>query len=763
MTSHARLVPGQMLLHYRLVEVIGEGGMGQVWKALDATLERHVALKVLPSELTQDPDRLGRFEQEARLLAALNHPNVAVVHGLHQAEGVRFLTMELVDGEDLSWRLRRGALPLVAALKVGAQVAAALEATHARGIVHRDLKPANIRITPGGAVKVLDFGVAKALPLGLDSEAVTSGGESRSSRTRAGLVLGTPAYMSPEQAEGLPVDARCDVWAFGCVLYEALTGSRGFDAIGRPVLTPTVPTDALEWTTLPAATPAPVRDLLRRCLTSDVHQRLADMGVAREALESALTVLPGDARDAGVRGPASVAVLPFVNMSADPENQYFSDGLTEELINALTRIPTLHVASRTSAFSFRSSHLDIRQIADQLNVRVVVEGSVRRAGSRVRVAAQLINAADGYHLWSERYDREMADVFDIQDDIVASIVKALVPALLSKAKRAVRRPTENLDAYELYLRGRHYWHQRSPGTLHTAIHCFEQAVALDPDYALAYTGLADCYSILRVYGWISAGDSRPRAFDAVTRAAELDPTLGEVHYSQGFFTFSFEPAWRQAEAHFKNAIALSPRSSLAQVYFGLYLAARYRFDEATALVAAALELDPLSPFVQAVAALTAYLARRFDQAETSARRALELQPDYLLGLWVLGLALYGLDRNEEGTAAMERVVAVSRAPIFVGMLGFGYAREARIDEARRLLQELEDRRSRGEYVMPVAQLAVWIGLKDVAAIRGALEACMTDATPAQPVRTVWGPFLDQFRGDHEIDRLLDRLYDGARP
>jgi serine/threonine-protein kinase len=741
------LASGKTLLNYRLVEVIGEGGMGQVWKAFDATLERHVALKVLPSALTHDPDRLARFEQEARLLAALNHPNVAVVHGLHQAHDVRFVTMEFVDGEDLSQRLRRGPLPVAAALKVGAQVAAALEATHARGIVHRDLKPANIRLTPTGSVKVLDFGVAKVLPSDSDSDAATAL-DPRDSRTRAGFVLGTPAYMSPEQAEGRPVDARSDVWAFGCVLYEALTGARACDA--------------LDLTTLPGATPAPVRDLLRRCLTADVYRRLADMRVAREALENTIAGLPAESTEAGARGRASIAVLPFVNMSADADNQYFSDGLTEELINALTRLPALHVASRTSTFSFRGSHLDVRHIADQLNVRVVVEGSVRRAGSRVRVTAQLVDAADGYHIWSERYDREMADVFDIQDEIVASIVKALVPALLGKAAHSVRRPTENLDAYELYLRGRHYWHQRSPGTLHTAINCFEQAVAYDPGYALAYAGLADCYCILRVYGWISAPDSRPRALDAVSRAVELDATLGEVQYSQAFVSFTFDRSWRRAERHFKEAVALSPRSSLAQVYYGLYLGARYRFGEAMPLVEAARELDPLSPFVQAAVALTVYLAGRFDQAESGARRALELQPDYLLGLWVLGLALCGLDRHQEAIATLERAAALSRAPIFVGMLGFGYARAGRVEAATLLLRELEDRRSRGEYVMPVAQLTVSTGLGDIGAIRSALNACITDATPAQPLRTVCGPFLDGFRTDREIDRLLDQLYDGAR-
>jgi serine/threonine protein kinase/Flp pilus assembly protein TadD len=763
MSSELFLSPGRVLLHYRLVELIGEGGMGKVWKALDTTLERYVALKVLPTSLAHDPDRLDRFEREARLLASLNHPNVAVVYGMHEAESVRFLAMEFVAGEDLSARLKRGPLPLSAALKTGAQVAAALEATHARGIVHRDLKPANIRITPADSVKVLDFGIAKALLRDMPAETTTVAART-GGVTEIGMVVGTPAYMSPEQADGIPVDARADVWAFACVLYEALTGVRAFGAIGRSPLLSAAERNHPDWGALPVATPPSVRELLRRCLTRDVERRLADIGAAREVIESALAGLSDAAAPvAGVHSRKSVAVLPFVNMSTDLENQFFSDGLAEDLINALTRLPALHVASRTSTFRFRDSNLDVRQIGEHLAVGAVVEGSVRRAGKRLRVTAQLIDVSSGYHLWSERYDREVADVFDIQDDIVASIVKALEPALLGESKKAVRRPTENVEAYELYLQGRHYWHQRSPGTLHLAIQHFERAIALEPGFALAFAGLADCYGLLRTYGWVSASDSRPRALEAVTRAAELDPGLAEVRYSQGFFTLCFERAWRQAEPYFKDALAINPRSSLARVYYGLYLAARYRFDEGVSQIEKARDQDPLSPFVHAMSALAMYVSLRFDEAEAGARRSLELQPDYLLGLWVLGMALCGRDRADDAVVSLERLVAFSRAPIFVGMLGFAYARVGRPEDAGRLLNELDERRSRGEYVIPLAQLAIFMGLSDVPALRRALESCIADTTPVQPVRTVLGPFLDRFRHDPEIDRMLERYYDGARP
>jgi serine/threonine-protein kinase len=761
MSSEAFLSPGRILLHYRLVELIGEGGMGQVWKALDTALERYVALKVLPVALAHDRDRLDRFDREARLLASLNHPNVAVVYGLHEAASVRFLAMELVAGEDLSVRLKRGPMPLSAALKTGAQVAAALEATHARGIVHRDLKPGNIRITPTDSVKVLDFGIAKALLRDVAAETTTMVAHPGS--TEIGIVVGTPAYMSPEQADGLPVDARADVWAFACVLYEALTGIRALGATGRSAVLSAAGSDHPDWSALPVATPPSIRELLRRCLVRDVERRLSDIGAAREVIESTLAGMSDPAAPTGLRARQSVAVLPFDNMSADPENQFFSDGLSEDLINALTRLPALHVASRTSAFRFRNSNLDVRQIGEQLGVAAVVEGSVRRAGKRLRVTAQLINAGDGYHLWSERYDREAADVFDIQDDIVASIVKALEPALLGESTKTVHRPTENVEAYELYLQGRHYWHQRSPGTMNLAIQHFERAIALEPGFALAFAGLADCYGLLRTYGWLSASDSRPHALQAVTRAAELDPGLAEVRYSQGFFTLCFEPAWRQAEPYFKDALAINPRSSLARIYYGLYLAARYRYDEAGLQIAKAQDQDPLSPFIHAVSGLAMYVSRRFEEAKAAAQRSLDLQADYLLGLWVLGMALCGRDRADDAVVNLERLIAFSRAPIFVGMLGFAYAHGGRSEDAGRLLLELDERRSRGEYVIPLAQLAIFLGMGDVAAIRRALEACIADTTPVQPVRTVLGPFLDQFRHDRDIDRMLERYYDGARP
>jgi serine/threonine protein kinase/Flp pilus assembly protein TadD len=755
----AKLAPGNMLLQFRLSAQIGTGGMGVVWKAFDTALERHVALKCLPAEFSNEPAHLARFEREAKLLAALNHPNVATIYGLHTANGLRFLTMELVDGSDLRRHLlKTGALPLTTALRVAADTAAGLAAAHAVGIVHRDLKPGNICLTAAGTAKVLDFGLGKRSPQpGVDATtelADTSG-------TTPGTVLGTAKYMSPEQARGELADLRCDVWAFGAVMYEMLVGDPPFTGRSYAEVIGAVLKDEPNWDKLPSDTPETIRTLLIRCLTKSAEDRPPDILGAREVIVDALT-------RSTVGGPesypiSSVAVLPFVNMSADPATQYFGDGLAEDLINALTRVPRLHVASRTSSFRFRSTAIDVRKIGEQLNVRAVVEGSVRHSGNKLRVTVQVTNVRNGYNLWSERYDRELTDVFDIQDDIVTSVVKALTPALIAEAPRTWRRPTENSEAYQLYLEGRHYWHQRSPGTMRVAIRCFRGAVQLDPRYAHAYAALADCYAILRGHGVLSARDSRADAFEAVTRALELDRALAETHYSMAIFTFVFERRWRAAEPSFRRAIALNPKWALPRAHYGLFLACAYRVDEAVAETNAARDLEPASAVIHGIAALTLGTAGQFEASVEAAKRALELYPDHPVALWALTVALYGLDRHDEGARTMERGSLLFGTPFFFGLLAFGYARSGHAQDAERLLRDLEERRMRGEHIAPFALLPALLGLREINAIRGTLKSCLQDATPPVSLRAVCGPFLDDFRYDADIQDLLEQLYDGAHP
>jgi adenylate cyclase len=390
---------------------------------------------------------------------------------------------------------------------------------------------------------------------------------------------------------------------------------------------------------------------------------------------------------------------------------------------------------------------------------VVLEGSVRRSGNRLRVTAQLVSPADGYQLWSERYDRELTDVFAIQDDIVEAILKEVAPALAGRAREAVIRPTDNLEAYELYLKGRHYWHQRSPSTLQMAVQSLEQVIALDPQYALAHAGLADCYSIYRAYGWFSAGQTEPRAREAVRRAMALGPSLADVHFSQALYTIYFvDLGWRQAVVHLKKAIQINPRLAAAHAYLGIVHALDRHDEDAVREAVRATELEPVSPYIHFVAAYVFVSLGRFPEAERESRKALELQPDYLAGLWALSSALNGLGRTTEAVAMAERVVATSRASTFVGLLGLSYARAGRTDEARRLLVELEERAIRGEYVSPIGALDIWVGLGDVAGVCTALRQCLDDKMPLTAVASNCGPWLDQFRGDKEVRLLLDRLY-----
>jgi TolB-like protein/Tfp pilus assembly protein PilF len=447
-------------------------------------------------------------------------------------------------------------------------------------------------------------------------------------------------------------------------------------------------------------------------------------------------------------------VLPFANLSADKENEYFSDGLAEEILNALSQVEDLRVAARTSSFSFKGKDVEISEIGAKLHVANVLEGSVRRAGTRVRVTVQLVDVSNGFQLWSERYDRQMEDIFDVQDEIARAITERLKVSLSG----GVKRSTENPEAYELYLKGRHYWHQRLPATVRLAIRCFEDAIKLDARYALAYAGLADCYGILRAYSSVSAEDARPPAHAAVTQAMSLAPCLWEVNFSRGFYAVYFDRTWREAEPYFQKAIAINSRSSLARAYYGLFLATEGRAEDAVAQTTLACQVDPLSPFIHGLTSLTLYILTRFDAAERMAHHALELQPGYLLGLWAHGVALCGLGRNEEAIEALERAVTMSRAPIMVGLLGLACARAGRLDDATRLLQELEDRSSRGEFVPVHPLLAICVGQGDLPAIRQMLSNALAEATPPLVVRATCGPFLEAYRNDPEIHRLLSDLY-----
>jgi len=753
MTDNRSLV-GQTLSHYRIIDKIGVGGMGEVYRATDTKLGRDVALKVLPPDLARDPDRLARFRREARAVATLNHPHIVTIFSVEETDGVHFLTMEMVDGRSLDRLIPESGLPVERVLHIATAIAEALAAAHEKGIVHRDLKPANVMVTSDGRVKVLDFGLAKDT----QEEKVGDATLTSSGHTAVGMVMGTPAYMSPEQIAGRAVDHRTDIFSLGILMYEMATGRRPFGGTSLGEMASSTLRDTPQLVTeVRTDLPGELARLIRRCLEKDLRYRVQSArDVAnefRELAEAPRTSSGIAAANALDSGP-SVAVLPFQNLSADPENEYFSEGLAEEILNALSQVEGLSVAARTSSFYFKGKATDMSEIASKLRVANVLEGSVRRSGNRVRVTVQLVDVKNGFHLWSERYDRQMEDIFEVQDEIARAITERLKVTLASGAKRS----TKNVEAYELYLKGLYHWHQRSPSTLRVAIQCFEQAIKLDSQYALAYAGLADCYGILRFYGWISAKDGRPPAHAAITQAVALAPSSWEVNFSRGFHVFYFERAWREAGPHFEKAIAINPRSSLAHVYYAQFLSTAGRLEEAVKHATVALELDPLSAVNHCLGASVFLSMGRFAEAERVAQKALELQPDYLFALWIRGLTLCGLGRNEEAIESLDRAATLSRAPIFVGLLGFGYGRAGRAEDANRLLRELEDRGSRGEYVPSFAPFAIHLGLGDLPAIRRTLASAIEEGAAPLTIRVTCGQFLEEFRSDLQIDRLHLELF-----
>jgi serine/threonine protein kinase/tetratricopeptide (TPR) repeat protein len=751
---------GQVVSHYRVLETLGGGGMGVVYLAEDTTLGRKVALKFLAADLAPTAEARARLLREARAASALNHPHICTIHEAGDHNGQPFIVMEWLDGETLSGRLGRGPLPVDLVFELAAQIADALDAAHTVGIVHRDLKPANLFLTRRGDAKVLDFGLAKVTRAATVASARDLPTMADPHLTNPGTTVGTIAYMSPEQARGGDVDARSDLFSLGVVLYEMATGRPAFAGSTTAVTFDAI----LNREPVPPRTanreiPEPLERLIARLLAKDpaarsqtaraVRDELRDMIRARQQHDSHPT--------AAAKAPTSIAVLPFANLSTDPENEYFSDGLAEELINALTGLSGLRVASRTSAFQFRGRSADIREIGRQLNVGHVLDGSVRRAGKRLRITAQLISVADGYQLWSERYDREMADVFDIQDEITSSIVKTLAPTLVGSPQPVARRHSDNVEAFELYLKGRHHWHQRTPQSLRAGVAYFDQAIRLDPDYALAHAGLADSYAVLVLYGYVAPSEGRAKAEASAKRVMALDPGLAESHFAMALFTLYLTDGWPEAEPYFRRALEIHPRFALAHSYYGMFLAARHRFEEARAHALEGMTLDSLSPFAHAMAARTLYVARQYDEALRYGERALELHPDFALALWTTGLIYCRLGRFDPAIDVLQRVMLLSnRAPWLVGFVAFANALAGRRTEALAFVDEI-DARSSTDFVPPITSVMIWLGLGDRDRTYEAVRIYVDEGYTGSIIENVLSPFLDELWLEPRFADLFRRL------
>jgi TolB-like protein len=734
---------------YTIERELGHGGMATVYLAEDVKHRRPVAVKVLSPELTAG---LGteRFLSEILIAARLTHPHILPLHDSGEANGLPYYVMPYVEGESLRGRLvRERQLPIEDALRITREVADALEYAHQRDIVHRDIKPENILFQTGHAV-VSDFGIARAINVA---------GKGR--MTGTGIAVGTPGYMSPEQAGGVDeLDGRSDVYSLGCVLFEMLAGGPLFTGWSPQAI---LARQALE----PVPHLRTFRDTVPDWLEQAVMRALANAPVDRFA--GATEFVAALSRPSPVTEPTpmraqaapaperSIAVLPFANLSADPENGYFCDGMAEEILNALSAIPSLRVAARTSSFTFKGATEDIRAIGEKLRVRTVLEGSVRRADTKLRVTAQLINAADGFHLWSHTYDREMKDVFAVQDEIARAIVNALKVNLERESGAVLVEPhTDNLEAYALYMKARYLWRRKSAGALQKGIEYFEQAIALDPCYSLAYAGLADSYVTLGYWNYVPPKHVFPRARAAAESAVGIDDRLAEAHTSRACVSLLYDWDWPRAEQEFRRAIQLNDSYSTGHFWYACYLWSMGRAAESVDQASRAQALAQLSPVVNANLGWALYFARRYDEAITQCRNALDLDTHSLMTYTVLGQAYAGASRYDDAISALQSAVSFSGgAPFTSAALGYAYGKGGERREAKRILQELQER-STADYVSPFCVALVHIGLSDQDQALDCLDRAYEEHSHWLVYAKVW-PLLDDLRSDARFAALLGKV------
>jgi eukaryotic-like serine/threonine-protein kinase len=676
------LASGTRLGGYEILGPLGAGGMGEVYRARDQRLARDVAIKVLPAQVAADPERLARFEREARTVAGLNHPNIVTLYSVEDSGGVRFLTMEMVEGMTLLDLIPPGGLPLARLLDFAIPLTDALIAAHGSGVIHRDLKPGNVMVTRDERVKVLDFGLAKVV----QADSSSASDLTRSMVSSQGQVLGTTPYMAPEQLRGEPVDARTDLFALGVLLYELAAGRRPFEGATPATVMSAILRDVPRpLTGVRPDLPSSLEGIVSRCLEKSPADRYQTASEVRAALLQVRRT--AEKGSSGEKEIPSIAVLPFANMSADAENEFFSDGLTEELLNVLTKIPALKVTGRTSSFAFKGKQEDLRQIGQKLGVATLLEGSVRKAGNRVRITAQLVKASDGFHLWSETYDRVLDDIFAVQDDIARAVSTALHVKLLGPLPAATR---ERGPGYELVLRANHLFQQNTAQSLAKSVALYQEAIEKNPNDASAWAGLAKAHGFQAGFGYAPSEETQELARKEARRAISLDEGLAEGHAVMGLLLGYTEFRWDEAITETRRALAISPGASEPMMSMSQYLAITGRIEEALEMARQASDLDPLNPSTHSNRARIASWAARQEEARDAYLRALELSPAMTSAHGSLGLVYFRLGMKEEALAEAQKETSVGYSDYYRSILCHLVGVRQESDDALARLLQLGD-------------------------------------------------------------------------